>query len=716
MSGRFVSEDFMCCPQPAWEIAASTSSRTKSARVTATDDNNAPSFLITDHRFARLRGATICASEDNCGGNGDDAGSDDDQTEAKAPSQEAKGAVALPGTPDSITGSDISVPAESPAVLPAGSSRSHVGSPTASPSVQSRKASKIMKRLSQGQQPHSTSPSPTSFSTTFFARKSDSKKGQEKSGSVVATATKTFFAENNKKGSKSPSSHPRRMRGASAIADPALRDRVAELSKGLKEAVRSLPAYVEASSLMIVLAPTVQHRHIPQAMCDLRSWRNRGWCRLELAAAYLSRRNIETLQILTPWKHPKFTGHSDVFTLVPVQGQFACCTRNHVDPRGEIIACDKYECQRIIGRMIKAKVKFLSRAGRLDAMRFTMIMKNHFLGISTVGRQLDAKGDEGSVFAASSLDSFKRNLLWTVEDDVRGREVTGMTLVFWASMANNERVLSLALRDSPNPAVEVNQACAPHGDSDIFIPGGSTPLMVAVISSALQCVNVLLKAGADPTTQDDGGRGAFDYISAGGRTPVAAAWKTKFPDCFTSIRGDRGDRWTCLAPIIACRSSHLLDLTRMSLDAGTPSGFRLSAGGFVFTPLHCLAQNDRSDDSIFGFLQEFPLFVEFLNEPVRVGSRRLALYKRVCRATRRLKIHLPSSTRLMRLVGSTPCHFAAARGNASVLKMFLNHGADVTIRNSAGQTALDMAEMTFHGHPPPVIAAMLNAAMGMNSD
>ena len=63
----------------------------------------------------------------------------------------------------------------------------------------------------------------------------------------------------------------------------------------LNEAVSSIPAYIERSSLMIVLVPPSDHSDRPDEICDYSNWRRRGWCRLELAGTALARTNVRVM-------------------------------------------------------------------------------------------------------------------------------------------------------------------------------------------------------------------------------------------------------------------------------------------------------------------------------------------------------------------------------------------------------------------------------------
>lgn len=59
-------------------------------------------------------------------------------------------------------------------------------------------------------------------------------------------------------------------------------ERVLQLVEGLKAAVDSIPSYVERSSMMWILVPPCKHQDLEGTICDFNSWRDRGWCRMEV--------------------------------------------------------------------------------------------------------------------------------------------------------------------------------------------------------------------------------------------------------------------------------------------------------------------------------------------------------------------------------------------------------------------------------------------------
>ena len=332
---------------------------------------------------------------------------------------------------------------------------------------------------------------------------------------------------------------PRKAHSMSSTAQAKKKARIDDLTSGLQNAVQSLPGYVENASIMVVLAPTVIHKNLPDTCCDLRSWRSRGWCRLETLAAYLSRRNIQILQILSPCKDPKFVPYQTLMAMVPSHGIFACCERGHRGPRGEEIECDKLICNRIIRAMVQAKRGHLASVGRLDAMRFLMTTKNHFLGQTTVGRRIDSMSSS-TVFGAQTLEAFAHALEWNVQDSDRGANVTGLTLVFWASIANNATALQEAIYSSEDPVNDVNRPFTDHADKEIFLTPGMTPLIIAVASGSMNCVKLLLESGANTRSGDRMGRNAFDFALTMGPPGILKVWKKRFPKAF---RKSRRSKW-----------------------------------------------------------------------------------------------------------------------------------------------------------------------------
>ena len=61
-------------------------------------------------------------------------------------------------------------------------------------------------------------------------------------------------------------------------------------AENLVKAINSIPAYIERSTHFFVVCPEVRHRDMPGVVCDLSSWFDRGWCRVEMNSLLLARK------------------------------------------------------------------------------------------------------------------------------------------------------------------------------------------------------------------------------------------------------------------------------------------------------------------------------------------------------------------------------------------------------------------------------------------
>lgn len=115
-------------------------------------------------------------------------------------------------------------------------------------------------------------------------------------------------------------------------------------AQDLRNAVDSIPAYVERATLLLVLVPVAFHINRREP-CNLCTWRRRGWCRLELQAALLKCGMLQVMVCIGAEAAPYFLLPVDAYKLSCGTGDFTCCQRNHV-LNGQAILCDKYKVYR----------------------------------------------------------------------------------------------------------------------------------------------------------------------------------------------------------------------------------------------------------------------------------------------------------------------------------------------------------------------------------
>jgi len=128
------------------------------------------------------------------------------------------------------------------------------------------------------------------------------------------------------------------------------------LRRDLHRAVSSLPSYVEASDVFLVLAPFV--RHEAGQMLDYRTWKARGWCRLERLSQQLSSRR--SMMLLVKRSDAVFEVGAHDYFLEPVGlGDFSFDE-------------DRARLTPVVHRLIAKKVQALHQAGAWEDYRYLM--------------------------------------------------------------------------------------------------------------------------------------------------------------------------------------------------------------------------------------------------------------------------------------------------------------------------------------------------------
>ena len=91
----------------------------------------------------------------------------------------------------------------------------------------------------------------------------------------------------------------------------------------LRNAVASIPSYVERCSMMWAFVPSVPHTDLEGSIfCDFHSWCRRGWCRMELAAATLARQDIPVVVVSCGSTAPQYICPATSIGLPAAKGSF----------------------------------------------------------------------------------------------------------------------------------------------------------------------------------------------------------------------------------------------------------------------------------------------------------------------------------------------------------------------------------------------------------
>jgi len=235
------------------------------------------------------------------------------------------------------------------------------------------------------------------------------------------------------------------------------------------KAVRSIPAYVELCSLMLVLTPVCSHKSTG-AVCNLASWLQRGWCRLELFLAHVAPRDISVMVCTGAEAIPFFLQRWAFFGPVG-EGCFSCCELGHRF-QGMSIPCDKERLAPVLAKMVDAKVQSLRDAGLwFDKAYYAARKSSILLGLGTQPEE------------SQDLCSFRKELHWEDDEKARG---AGCSLLFFAALAGKTEVVRELLSQG-GVAKDINQGISKPRK---HLPGcidGAAPLTAALAFGNFDC-------------------------------------------------------------------------------------------------------------------------------------------------------------------------------------------------------------------------------------
>ncbi|KAK2764529.1 Transient receptor putative cation channel sub A member 1 [Arachnomyces sp. PD_36] len=208
---------------------------------------------------------------------------------------------------------------------------------------------------------------------------------------------------------------------------------------------------------------------------------------------------------------------------------------------------------------------------------------------------------------------------------------------------------------------------------------GNTPIMIAAQASQRPIVDFLLSQGADTTIQKEPGRTLLHTASSLGFPREIETLLTSHPDAINSL-----DRWGNAPLHLACASKSI-DSMKVLLDAGAKTWVR---SAWNETPLHIACSSSYSIDTVK------PLLEAGAGVSDRNSRKETPLHIAVSRGNAKLVKLLINSGADIEAQGdnwNTPIHNVRRRGS-DVLKILLEAGANVHAQTSEGRTAMMTAE------------------------
>lgn len=479
---------------------------------------------------------------------------------------------------------------------------------------------------------------------------------------------------------------------------------MAQLETNQARAIMSIPAYVERCSLFLVLSPVCSHLDVDE-VCNYTSWRGRGWCRMELMSTIFACTEIPIM--IFRGGAPQFMYPDDAVLLLPGQGQFTCCNRNHwIGDRQ--IQCDRHALFEVIRSMVLVKVDHLEETGHLVMKRFFVCTANWYLrglitsrgnraSITSSLRSMrsqdsmsrgfeDSTSTLGTDRATITIDTLKQltdALQWKGPLCAVAEE--GWSLLAYVALSGHFFALAeLMTEDDIDPNVQIAKDYP-----EISIRKHETPLHLAMRFAPWEIVEELLEMKADPYMVTDGFQPGIDALMAAcvlDRVENVRQWLIRFPKWDLERRAGAPSSNSTALLFAATFGDVRNSETLKALLAARANHMALSTNGL--SPLHWAAANANASTTS----------VEILLKA------RADINARVVNKTGK---GLPPG-----MAGATPLHSAVMRGNCGIIRKLMQLRADPSMTNDDGLTPMEQAKKTYpKGIPGAIVKSMSHSSV-----
>jgi ankyrin repeat protein len=493
----------------------------------------------------------------------------------------------------------------------------------------------------------------------------------------------------------------------------------------LAYAVESLPAYIELSWLMLVLAPLGEHQDREGEVVDWSSWRQRGWCRLEMLAAKLSRNDTQVVVVHGREKKLEFMTSLDKALLPPGLGNFSCCAVGHDFGNGKM-PCDRVVVHSVLTRMIQAKIEDLWNKGKWMEMRNTAAMQHWYSQGLDVGRKGRPMGSFMSIAKRTFMgygakdegrsEAFKAVLHWR-DDEIERQQtkLTGASFLTWAVIANDLPCVRDVLKDhrlSRRSAQKERDINTPIAKDLPQLPlmKGTTPLMLAMAMSRWEIVELLLDEGAEGWHITD--RMGLDCVMLAamyGNSDNVKGWLRRYP-AWELERREKLCGFTALGMAVFMGCSNKLETVHALLDGGAdPMALNCGVGVSL---LHIAAINPDTSPELLQNLLDYKggLLKPMLHVRNYPRSAEWRVRYWTARALARVGSNSKMATELAWYEGATPVQMAAGKGHLVTTRLLRDAAiAPLASKNSQGRNAAELVYALHNGGPPPMLEDCVGA-------
>lgn len=448
-----------------------------------------------------------------------------------------------------------------------------------------------------------------------------------------------------------------------------------DVGSDMKKAVDSIPAYVEASRIFLVLCPTERHSERDQ-LCGFTSWAKRGWCRVEMAAAVLTKKKPQPMVVVRSGVQAELMFCTSYLHAMPGQGDFS-------------VETDREAVYSVMDSCLQSSLSELwldvnQSPQKLAQARLMTALRGHFLdGLGSSAQKAATEAE-----AHEDLSSFLRKFGFT---GLQRREELGP--VCCAAASANMQVLTELVTSRADVNERVPRRSVVRA---MLLSGGMTPLhIVCQYHGQPEVAQCLLALRADLKARNLDGFNALHIAAMAGNK-------------------------RCIDVLLSAG---------MDIDeAGGPGITALMVGNYFGQPSSVqllLERRARVDHQLIGInalinsvegaseaclqlLLEHRADVNTIVEPHSAAAR--ATWGAI-RFGGMLMGQGSIAGKLSLYAGTSALGVAAILGNAEQVWLLLAARADATSRNWRGQDALELAKLEDH----PAVVTLLQAQTSKGS-
>ena len=356
---------------------------------------------------------------------------------------------------------------------------------------------------------------------------------------------------------------------------------------------------------------------------------------------------------------------------------FECCANNHT----AIKDCRRSICLQSLDEMIERRARSQFVVHRHEEARMTLCLKTWWL-----------RGFEFNRQKISSIEKFKNRLTWESPVDKEWFDRCEFSILLYASLNDQTHVVREILGNLPqgNMNLRAKYLCSripKSGLSTLGFTGHTSALHCAMSGASEEIVALLLQHGANPYECDAAGNDPLMFASIFGRTENVKFWLKRYPD-WDLERKNKVVGGVAMGQAVYM-GPHRLELVKVLLEHGACLDYRTDTGTSI---LINLCENEDADPDLLEFLLRTKMKTN-VNYRRRGRTAKWRMIYRLARLlTRNNFTRSGLMTALAHKSGSTALHYAIQRGDADVVNVLLENGADPTIKNELGKSPLDYCD------------------------